>query len=151
MKRDWSSSGGRFVTAQFALLLLVFFVPELFSRFAFPLWLAWAVIVFGVVLMLVAASGLGRNLTSLPKPRDDGTLVTTGVFGVVRHPIYSALMLIAFGSALARGSVTALAVAVALAVLLEFKSRLEESLLSARFAEYASYRARVKKFVPGVY
>jgi protein-S-isoprenylcysteine O-methyltransferase Ste14 len=151
MKKDWQARGGWFVVAQFALLGFIFFAPDPIPSFEVPTWLAWAFTLTGWGLLIWAAFSLGRNLTPLPHPRDDGTLVTTGVFGVVRHPIYSALMLLAVGSALGRGSWFALTLTVALSVLLEFKSRLEEAKLLERFPTYAAYRSRVKKFVPWVY
>jgi protein-S-isoprenylcysteine O-methyltransferase Ste14 len=40
---------------------------------------------------------LGRNLTPLPAPRDDGELVTSGIFARVRHPLYASVMAIGFG------------------------------------------------------
>ena len=60
-------------------------------------------------------------------------------------------MLWALAGVFGRGSWVALGFTVALMVLLEFKSRREEAFLLERFPEYAAYRARVKKFVPGVY
>ena len=94
---------------------------------------------------------LGRNLTPLPKPKADAQLVTSGLFAWIRHPIYSALMLLTFGSSLERGHLIALILSACLAVLLEFKSRREESWLLEQFPEYAAYRSRVKKFLPGIY
>ncbi len=151
MTPDWQARGGWFVVAQFALLALVFLSPDLSPRVFVPVLLTWTVTLLGWALLVWAALSLGRNLTPLPQPRDDAKLVTTGAFAFVRHPIYSAIVLIALGGALGRGSPLALAFTVALVTLLEFKSRREERLLLTRFPEYAAYSTRVKKFVPGVY
>jgi protein-S-isoprenylcysteine O-methyltransferase Ste14 len=147
----WQARGGWFVVAQFVLLGLVFFAPDGFSRFGARAWAAWVFGVAGWALFIWARISLGRNLTAFPRPRDDGTLVTSGAFAFSRHPIYSAVMLWALAGVFGRGSWVALGFTVALMVLLEFKSRREEAFLLERFPEYAAYRARVKKFVPGVY
>jgi protein-S-isoprenylcysteine O-methyltransferase Ste14 len=99
----------------------------------------------------LAGLNLGRNLTPLPKPKIDAQLVTTGIFARMRHPIYTALMLITFGTSLERGDLIALILSACLVVLLEFKSRREEIWLLEQFSDYAAYRVRVKKFLPGIY
>jgi protein-S-isoprenylcysteine O-methyltransferase Ste14 len=101
---------------------------------------------------MIEQSNLNRRyLTPLPKPKTDAQLVTTGIFAWIRHPIYTALMLITFGTSLERGDLIALILSASLVVLLEFKSRREEAWLLEQFSDYAMYRSRVKKFVPGVY
>ncbi|MFN9061798.1 MAG: methyltransferase family protein, partial [Pseudanabaena sp.] len=42
-----------------------------------------------MILLGRALFDLGQNLTPLPHPRDDGQLVQTGVYSLVRHPLYS--------------------------------------------------------------
>jgi protein-S-isoprenylcysteine O-methyltransferase Ste14 len=87
----------------------------------------------------------------MPKPREHGELKQDGLFGLVRHPIYGGLILIALGWSL-NSSPLAFAVTIALAIVLEMKSRLEESMLVQRFPEYDAYRHRVRwRFVPSVH
>jgi protein-S-isoprenylcysteine O-methyltransferase Ste14 len=136
-----------FVVGQFALLGLIFLLPA--ARASSVLLLLLQIPAWG--LLLLGALALGRNLTPMPTPTKAATLQTTGVFGLVRHPIYAGLLLLALLETLARGSVLAWGLFVALAVLLEYKSRFEEQKLRQRFAEYGVYQARVKKFVPFVY
>ena len=137
--------------AQFVLLGLIFGFP-VFPAFAFPAsWIGSILKYLGFVLLVVAGLNLGRNLTPLPKPKTDAQLVTSGVFAWMRHPIYSALMLLSFGTALERGDLLTLILSVGLTVLLEFKSRREEAWLLEQFPGYAAYRERVKKFWPGLY
>ena len=74
-----------------------------------------------------------------------------GVYRRVRHPIYGGLILIAVGWSLI-SSPLALVFTFVLGLLLEVKSRLEESMLVQRFPEYDAYRDRVRwRFVPGVH
>jgi protein-S-isoprenylcysteine O-methyltransferase Ste14 len=61
------------------------------------------------------------------------------------------LILIALGWSLISSALT-LVVTVALMLVLEMKSRLEESMLAQRFPEYDAYRQRVRwRFVPGIH
>ena len=77
-----------------------------------------ALISGGVALAVRGVVDLGGAMTPLPRPRDDADLVDTGAYGVVRHPIYSGLILAAFGWAIAQASVVAIAMAVLLAAFL---------------------------------
>ena len=105
----------------------------------------------GGLVVLRAAWDLRASLSPFPRPVDGAELVAHGAFRRVRHPIYSGILLAAAGWALVAGSLVTLALAGLLAVLFDAKSRREEAWLSAAFPGYAAYRARTKRFVPGVY
>ena len=78
-------------------------------------------------------------------------LFTDGPFNRIRHPIYAGLVFLALGWALFSWSGVALLLAVALAVVLDLKARLEERWLVARHPAYTSYRLRSNRFLPGIY
>jgi len=69
----------------------------------------------------------------------------------VRHPIYSGIIIGAFGWSLLRGSIIALVLSVALLVFFHLKSRREERWLVERYPEYADYQKRVKKIIPFIW
>jgi protein-S-isoprenylcysteine O-methyltransferase Ste14 len=94
---------------------------------------------------------LGRNLTPVPRPRDDAVLVETGVYALVRHPMYGGLIAAAFGWALVAASLPTLALAAILAVFFDLKSRREEAWLAAHYAGYATYMKRTRRFFPRLY
>ncbi len=71
-------------------------------------------------------------------------LVSTGVYGVVRHPMYLGAILMFIGGPLLLGALTALAVGSGLAVLLAVRIGDEEKLLSAELPGYEEYRRRVR-------
>ncbi len=115
-------------------------------------------VVVGILLCAVSLGfgwrgfvNLGKNLTAFPKPLADGQLVTSGVYAIVRHPIYTSVLAGCFGYALLRASWLAILVSVVLCVWFEFKSRREEHFLNERFPEYAAYAQSVKKFIPAIY
>jgi protein-S-isoprenylcysteine O-methyltransferase Ste14 len=156
----WTGSRGEwYVVAQGVLFLLVGFGPRALP--GVPQWGApWSWLSLAAGVVLAAAGGalalagllhLGPNLTALPHPKDDAMLVKGGAYGVVRHPIYSGLILAAFGWALVNSSWLTLLYAFILLAFFDVKSRREERWLSRKFPDYAAYQKRVRKLIPFVY
>ncbi|MDX2256280.1 MAG: isoprenylcysteine carboxylmethyltransferase family protein [Pseudanabaenaceae cyanobacterium bins.39] len=110
--------------------------------------------VFGVGAMILLGRSLfdlGRNLTPLPHPRDDGQLVQTGIYGLVRHPLYSGVILLAFTYASWQISWVHFLGAIALFLFFDAKATKEEAWLTEKFPAYANYRTSVKKLIPWIY
>lgn len=104
----------------------------------------------GFVIAVWGVIGLGPALTASPIPKDQAQLVTHGLFGVVRNPIYSGLMIAGAGLVVFGASWWHCATWVALVLLLAAKSRWEERMLAAAHADFAGYAGRVGRFIPGV-
>jgi protein-S-isoprenylcysteine O-methyltransferase Ste14 len=78
-------------------------------------------------------------------------LVTAGIYSRIRHPLYFAEALATLGVLLQYRSVgAALLVAAQFAVQL-WRMHEEEKVLAAQFPEYAIYRQRTARLLPGVY
>jgi len=140
------------VAAQFMLLILLGFLPwgSLWARGIDTLVIGLTLVVLGVILAVIAGTGLGRALTPTPVPRESAELTTTGIYGLVRHPIYTGLLILGIGLVVIGASVFHLLAWVALLVLLAAKARVEEWMLLDRYDGYASYAARVGRLVPGI-
>ncbi|MER3390573.1 MAG: isoprenylcysteine carboxylmethyltransferase family protein [Microcella sp.] len=140
------------VGAQFVLLMLLGFLPwgSLWQRGIDALVVGLTLVALGGILAVVAGTGLGRALTPTPVPRDSAELTTTGIYGLVRHPLYSGLLVLGAGLVVIGASWLHVLAWVALLVLLAAKARLEEWMLLERHDEYAQYAARVGRLVPGV-
>jgi protein-S-isoprenylcysteine O-methyltransferase Ste14 len=110
-----------------------------------------ALIGLGVGLVALGARQLGRAATPLPRPLPDTPMVTHGLYGHVRHPIYAGVVLSALGWALVRASLPALVLVGVLAVLLDLKARREEAWLRQHHAGYAEYLRGTSRFIPRLY
>jgi protein-S-isoprenylcysteine O-methyltransferase Ste14 len=111
----------------------------------------WFFMVCAGLISLIGAWQLGRHLTPFPDPRSGSQLVRTGVYGIVRHPLYCSVTLAAVGWALLQSSLPALAAAFLLAAYFDLKARYEERLLRQHFPEYTAYAARVRRLIPWIY
>lgn len=90
-------------------------------------------------------------LTPLPHPRDGASLVDTGAYGLVRHPIYGGIVIAALGWGLFAASPPAIAMAFVLLGFFRLKSAREEAWLAGAYPGYEAYRARTKRMLPFVY
>ena len=151
--------GEWYLVVQVGLLLLLFFGPR--SCRGMTAWgspYTWigslgggALILAGFLLAATGAVNLGKNLTPLPRPKENATLVVSGAYRLVRHPIYSGITFMAFGWGLWLHSWLTIGYALLLFAFFDIKSRREERWLEEKFPEYAVYRKRVRKLVPFVY
>jgi protein-S-isoprenylcysteine O-methyltransferase Ste14 len=79
-------------------------------------------------------------------------VISTGVYGWVRHPMYLGATLMFVGGSLVTGAASALAAGLALSVLLAVRSLDEEALLSRELAGYDEYCRRVRyRLIPFVW
>jgi protein-S-isoprenylcysteine O-methyltransferase Ste14 len=95
---------------------------------------------------------LGRRFSGLVAIQPGHTLVTSGVYGVIRHPSYLGLLVNALGRDLAfRAGVGVLLTVLMIPPLLA-RIRAEERLLRMQFGdEYSPYCARTARLLPGLY
>ena len=146
--------GVSWVLAQLVLFGVIFFAPVVDDSvpptlLAVPLGLV--VGGFGLGIALLAILQLGGSLSIFPRPVDGGSLVQNGVYALARHPIYTGVILSALGYSIVQWSWLALAVTLILGLFFDRKAAHEERMLGARYADYADYKARVKKLIPWVY
>jgi protein-S-isoprenylcysteine O-methyltransferase Ste14 len=106
----------------------------------------------GILLTFTAQLAMGDSWRIGVDPGERLALVTDGPFGLVRNPIYSAMIPTVFGLVLLVPSAVAFAALACLVVGLELQVRLVEEpyLLQTHGGEYARYAARVGRFVPGL-
>ena len=152
-------NGATYVLIQAGLLGILFLGPtdwwgilSLSQRVSETLKMI-ALILFplGVLIAIVAAIQLKRNLTPLPMPVEHGELIQTGLYAYVRHPIYLGVILMALAWFLHTQAVLTLVEFIAVMIFFEVKSRQEEYWMRQVYPEYAEYQRRTAKLVPRVY
>ncbi|MFL6861788.1 MAG: methyltransferase family protein [Allosphingosinicella sp.] len=112
-----------------------------------------ALLMAGAVGLFTAASRtMGANWSLAARVREDHQLCTQGVFGRLRHPIYTGMGLFLAGLAIGVGHEANLVVGLPLFLIgTAIRVREEERLLRDRFGgAYDSYAARVPRFLPGL-
>jgi len=105
--------------------------------------------VIGIAGLLVIALGflaLGRNLQVAPHTKEGAHLVQSGIYRVLRHPIYSGIALCVVGLWLREPTLPAALAGLAVIVFLGMKRRLEERFLLAAYPDYAEFRKRTVGF-----
>lgn len=152
--------GEYLVVLQFLLIaafILMPILPNLRDTHFFHIseLLRWAILVFCWAAAMVMG-GLGSHnikefLTPLPYPVDHNRLVTTGVYGIVRHPLYSSQLFAAFGWVVFTLSFSHLALLVLAFLFFSFKASKEERWLVQRHPEYLDYAKKVRMFIPWIY
>lgn len=138
------------VALQTALLVGIVVIP-IGTDWPLPLWLdntAMLLVGSGIALGLWAARHLGRALTPLPLPVAGGRLTTRGPYRLMRHPMYTAALVLSAGLGLWRRSWLAAALLGGLVLLFSVKSRWEERHLAATYRGYSEYQAATPRFLP---
>ncbi len=153
----WQGRHGEwYVVAQVALFFIAVFGP--LSRWGWPFHASTVILVLGSLFLLLGSLlfisvilRLGANFSALPYPKAESTLIETGPYRIVRHPMYSGVILIALGWALLLHSGLGIGTALVIFVFIDLKTRREEIWLKEKFPLYAVYQQRVRKLVPLIY
>jgi protein-S-isoprenylcysteine O-methyltransferase Ste14 len=102
-------------------------------------------IIAGAVGSLIAVSGLGGAFSVMPEAR---SLVTSGPYAIVRHPLYVAEMIGVAGLVLQFQQPWAGMLGIAIGALQYWRTVFEERILTEAYPEYVSYRLRTRRFIP---
>ena len=138
------------VILQFLVIILHFiqfeFIPKkeiMQINFIFS-FVGFLLIIISSIVMLIAIKDLGNNLSPFPKPIVNGKLITSGIYRLIRHPMYYSLLLISFGFFITKLSFYHLSLTICLGIVIKFKIILEEKYLNKKFKKYFLYTDKVK-------
>ena len=152
--------GNRWVLAAFGLIgLLLGYLPAYTDRIDFwtldgdaVRWLGVVLFAAGGALRIWPVFVLGRRFSGLVAIQPGHTLVTSGIYGVIRHPSYLGFLVGSLGWALAFRSAVGVLLTALLIPPLIARIGAEERLLRTQFGdEYDAYRSRTSRLIPGIY
>ncbi len=107
-----------------------------------------ALFAVGLGFAIWARLHIGRNWGHPMSRKDDPELVTSGPYKLVRHPIYSGILVAGIGTAVALSWLWLVAVALA-GVYFIYSATVEERFMTERFPDaYPAYRSTSKMLVP---
>jgi protein-S-isoprenylcysteine O-methyltransferase Ste14 len=128
-------------------------IPVLRARFlpltAWPFWIGVTLTAGGLLFTVWARLHLGANWSGTVTIKKDHELVTSGPYSLVRHPIYTGLLVAFLGSAVACGEWRGVLALVIVFAALWRKARYEERWMREQFGQaYRDYSQRVAALVP---
>ena len=148
----------RWVIALSGLMFVASFVlAGLSFRFGWlllPRWVSIAAAVLFLLSYLLFAEVLRENvwLSRTIEVQENQRVVDTGLYGVVRHPMYAATVLLFLSMPLVLGSLLSFAIMLAYLPIIALRIRNEEQVLEQGLEGYAEYKARVKyRLFPGMW
>ena len=109
-------------------------------------------VVVGIAFAIFARFALGGNWSGSVTVKQDHTLIRRGPYSIVRHPIYTGLILAFLGVAVIVGQLRGLLGVAVLFLSFWLKSRVEERFMQEQFgAEYRTYQHQVKGLIPYIF
>ncbi|MEK7096833.1 MAG: isoprenylcysteine carboxylmethyltransferase family protein [Patescibacteria group bacterium] len=141
------------VTGGYLFINLIGFVIFPFNNI-FIQFVGLVFVILGFTECIVARKNLDTNWTESYEYqiKKDHELITKGIYGYVRHPIYGGILMMFPGSLIVAGSYSFLVVLIIILIGIEIFARREEKLLTKHFGKkYIEYMKATKKFIPFVY
>lgn len=138
------------VVAVSSLLFVAAFVAAgLDFRFGWtrvPVWLVWAAAVLQLAAYGLYAEVMRENawLSRTVEVQENQKVVDTGLYGIIRHPMYTATILLFLAMPLVLGSWIAFGIMLLYPVVILFRIRNEEKVLEAGLEGYGEYKQRVR-------
>jgi protein-S-isoprenylcysteine O-methyltransferase Ste14 len=103
----------------------------------------------GTIVNIMGRFKLGKNWANQIIIYKDQTLVTSGIFRIVRHPLYASLIWIFFGASILFMNLVALLSNLLIFVpFMYYRAKQEEKMLTEEFKDYPKYKKKVGMFFP---
>ena len=125
-----------------------------FSWLSLPSWVNWVAAGLFLIAYLLYAEVLRENtyLSRTIEVQENQTVVDTGLYGIVRHPMYSATLLLFLSMPLVLGSVFSFLCFLCYPAIIIKRLKNEEIFLEAELPGYKEYKEKVKyRLIPGIW
>ena len=139
------------------MFLASFIVAGLNFRFGWiplPRWVSWAAAAMFLAAYALYGEVLRENvwLSRTIGVQENQRVIDTGLYGIVRHPMYMSTLLLFLSMPLVLGSVLSFGIMLAYIPLIAKRIRNEEKVLEEGLEGYAEYKKRVRyKVIPFVW
>ncbi|WP_439506409.1 methyltransferase family protein [Sediminibacterium sp.] len=141
--------------AAYTIVLLQFSAIGWLLFSAYPLYLNITAFVLSAIAVMLVSWALWvmrvSKIRVLPIPHIEAELVTNGPYRYIRHPMYTAVLLLTAGLSLEHFHWYKLLVWFILLIVLVTKLNWEEKMLVQKFQHYSSYQANSYKLIPFIY
>ena len=125
-----------------------------FGWYALPLWAVITAAAVFLIAYILYAEVLRENtyLSRTIEVQEDQKVIDTGLYGIVRHPMYSVTLLLFLSMPLVLGSVYAFLIFLCYPLLIAKRIRHEEAFLEKELSGYAEYKKKVKyRLIPFIW
>jgi protein-S-isoprenylcysteine O-methyltransferase Ste14 len=117
-----------------------------------PAQMGLALDLLGVLFAIWARLTIGRNWSNIMALKEKHELVQTGPYSIVRHPIYTGMLLAVLGTAMTTGSLASYLGFICMLIGLLIRIQSEDRLMARQFPEtHPAYRQRTRKLVPFIW
>jgi protein-S-isoprenylcysteine O-methyltransferase Ste14 len=108
--------------------------------------------VAGLIIAIIARRTLARNWSPTIDLKKGHSLITTGIYSYIRHPIYTGVLSMILATLFTFQSIMEILICIALAFMFMFRIKKEEDLMTKTFPkEYPAYKKRTKTLIPFIY
>lgn len=155
--KESASQQKRVVSLSGVMFVAAFILAGLGFRFGWcqlPKWVVWTAVGLYLAAYLLYAEVLRENafLSRTIEVQQEQKVINTGLYGIVRHPMYSATLILFLSMPLILGSAISFIVMLTYIPIIGYRMRHEEKILEEGLAGYKEYKQRVKyKIIPFIW
>ena len=138
------------VFSQFIIIALHFVKVNLFNQkiiykeFLIVNYVSNFLIVVASIFIIFSLKELGKSISPMPRPKQNSKLITSGIYTILRHPMYYSLIVISIGFFMKSFTIYNLILTILLTFIIINKIKLEEEYLTKKFHNYTLYKNEVK-------
>ena len=151
-----NSKGEWYLFSQIFLILLHLIPPypkikyTAFSINNVGITIGFAISILGLFTIIKAFIDLGENLTPLPYPMNESSLIKNNSYQNARHPLYKGLIFTSLGICIFSLSLIHFTLLISLTYILKTKALKEEEKLKTKFPEYKKYIKEVPAIIKNI-
>ena len=138
------------VISQFIIIIFHFIKINLFTNSLIELpmdsfeVIGNIIIGLGFILIIFALKDLGNSISPMPRPKNHSKLITTGIYSIIRHPMYYSLIIISVGFFIKSLTLYNLILTTLLTLVIIIKIGIEDNYLRRKYKTYKLYRSKLK-------